>query len=248
MDSKKYEDACAQLADERTMVQQAFDEGLLAEDERDAKLAEIDARQTLLDAQKPAPTAPVKAPKQRSNSAYVFTIVDGKLVWNYPGIGELSLDPSKVSAVNRARAITHGLKQRVIDAAALDAGADGKTDPKAKFAEMRRVIEHLESGSDDWNLKPSTREASGPASYVTQALVALKQYQGRDVSTSELANAFVKAVADAPKLKLGGEMAKARKWLEENSRVIREKIAELRAAEKPAIDADEALGDLLGGE
>lgn len=184
--------------------------------------------------------------KQRSNSAYSFAIKDGKLVWTYPSLGTLTCDPDKVSAVNRARCMLFGMKQRINDAAALDAGADGKVDPQAKFAEMQRMIEHLESGTTDWALKPSAA-ATGPASYVTQALVAIKTYQGIDVSTSELANAFVKRVADTPKLKLNGEMGKARKWLEANSKVIREKIAELRAAEAPAVDADAELASLMGG-
>lgn len=189
-------------------------------------------------------TAPAPQPKQRSNSAYIFSMKDGKLVWTYPGIGELTLDPEKVSATNRHRFIIHGMKQRVNDAAALDAGPDGKVDPKAKFAEMQRMIEHLESGTEEWNVRAAA--ASGPASYVTQALVALGAYQGVDVSDPEKANAFVKRVADAPKLKLGGEMGKARKWLEANSKVIREKIAEIRAAEAPAIDADAEMASLLG--
>lgn len=183
-----------------------------------------------------------KAPKQRANSAYIFNLKDGKLCWNYPGIGELVLDPDKVSAVNRARFIVHGMKQRVNDAAALDAGADGKVDPQAKYDEMKRMIEHLESGTDEWNLRASA--AAGPASFVTQALVALGTYQGVDVSDTEKANAFVKRVADLPKFKLNGEMGKARKWLEANSKIIREKIAELRAAQEPSIDADEALAEL----
>ena len=182
--------------------------------------------------------------KQRSNSAYSFAIKDGKLTWVYPEIGTLVFDPDKVSAVNRARAMVFGLKQRINDAAALDADASGKVDPKAKFAEQQRMIEHLESGTDDWNLKP-TADRAGPASMVTQALVSLGTYQGRDVSNSEKANAFVKAVAEAPKLKLKGEMAKARAWLEANSKQIREKIAELRAAQAPAVDADAELDALM---
>lgn len=184
-----------------------------------------------------------KGPKQRANSAYIFTLRDGKLVWTYPGIGELVLDPDKVSATNRARFIVHGMKQRVNDAAALDADASGRVDPRAKFEEMKRMIEHLESGTEEWNMRPSAG-ATGPASYVTQALVALGTYQGVDVSTPDLANAFVRRVAEHPKFALKGEMAKARKWLEANSKIIREKIAELRAAEAPAIDADAALGEL----
>lgn len=184
--------------------------------------------------------------KQRSNSAYVFAIKDGKLTWTFPEIGTLAFDPDKASAVNRARAMVFGFKQRINDAAALDADASGKVDPKAKYAEMERMIAHYETGTDDWALKAGA--GAGVASMVTQALVALGTYQGRDVSDTEKANAFVKAVAEAPKLKaqLKGEMAKARKWLEDNSKIIREKIAELKAAQTPAIDADEAMGELLG--
>src|SRR3954469_698378 len=71
-----------------------------------------------------------KEMKQRSNSAYSFAIKDGKLIWSYDGIGSLSFDPTKASATNRARAIVHGFKQRIIDAAAKDTDkATGKTDP-----------------------------------------------------------------------------------------------------------------------
>lgn len=184
--------------------------------------------------------------KQRSNSAYIFSNEDGNLVWAFPGIGKLVLHPDKVSAVNRARFIVHGMKQRVNDAMALDAGENGKVDPRAKFEEGQRMIEHLESGTDEWNMRASA--ASGPASYVTQALIAIKAYQGRDVSDPDKANAFVREVAEAPKLKLGGEMGKARKWLEANSKVIREKIAEIHAAQAPAVDADAELANLMGGD
>lgn len=202
---------------------------------------------------------PDKEFKQRANSAYSFAIKDGRLVWNFPNIGTLVLDPAKVSAVNRARAINHGLKQRVIDGAALDADASGKVDPKAKYAEMQRIIEHLESGTDDWNLKPSAG-TTGPASYVTRALVEMGTYvvnlavfgekgaEKVDVSTTEKANAFVKRLAESPNLKLKGEMGKARTWLETNSKKIREKIAEIRAAETPVVDVDAEIEELMADE
>lgn len=191
--------------------------------------------------------AQAEAPKarQRANSAYTFRVEDGVMVWDYPGIGTLRFDPAKASATNRARAMMYGWKQRINDAAALDADkATGKVDPKAKFAEQQRLIEHLESGAEDWNLK--ARADSGPASMVTQALVHMKAYQKVDVSTPELANAFVKQVAETPALKLGGEMGKARKWLEANSKAVRAAIEELRAQQVPAVDADAELAALLG--
>lgn len=215
--------------------------------------------------------------KQRANSAYVFGMRDGKMTWTYPGLvpvahkgadgmgtGEftmvdavLTLDPAKVSAVNRARAMIFGLKQRVNDAAALEAGPDGRVDRKAKYDEQRRMIEHLESGTDDWNLKPAA-PSNVQASYVTRALVAMGTYAANlamfggtgaekvDVSDEAKANAFVKRIADSPALKLKGEVGKARDWLEKNSRKVREKIAELRAAEAPAFDADAMVEEIEG--
>lgn len=191
-----------------------------------------------------------KQSKQRANSAYAFSVKDGKMVFDFPKIGVLTFDPSKVSATNRARAMNHGLKQRIVDGGAVDADKKtGKTDPREKYEEMKRVIDHLESGAEEWNLKPSVR-VNVAASYVTKALIALGKYQGFDVSTSELANAFVLKIANLEKLGLGGQVGKAREWLEASSKVIREKIVEIRAAEAAAtnIDADAELAALMGGD
>ena len=182
--------------------------------------------------------------KQRANSAYTFALRDGKLVWTYPGIGEVEFDPSKASATNRARAMMFGWKQRLQDAAALEAGPDGKVSPRAKYDEMKRMAEHYEQGGEEWNLRAAA--PTGPASYVTQALIALGTYAGKDVSTAEKANAFVKAVADEPKLGLKGQVGKARTWLESHSKQIREKIEELRAGETSDFDADAELENLVG--
>lgn len=194
-----------------------------------------------------------KQAKQRSNSAYSFAMQDGKMVWTYPNIGVLTFDPNKASATNRARAMMHGFKQRINDSAAVDADkATGKTDPNEKFGEMQRMIAHLESGTEDWNMKPSA--GVGAASYVTKALVAIGTYQGVDVSDTEKANAFVKKVSLIEKLGLKGEMAKARTWLEAGSKVIQAKIAEIRAAEAAAlaaaanVDADEMMAELFAPE
>lgn len=194
--------------------------------------------------QAPAPAAPAK--KQRANSAYVFAVRDGKMVWDYGTLGVLVLDPDKVNAVKRHKALMYGLKQIVNDGAALDADASGKVDPKAKFLEAQGRIERLEDPlRDDWKVRPGETAATGPASYVTQALVKLGTYQGQDVGDATKANAFVERVAKAPALKLGGEMGKARKWLEANSRQIRDAIAEIRAAEAPVFDADVELAALF---
>lgn len=189
--------------------------------------------------------------KRRANSVYAFAVQDGKLTFDFGAIGKLSFDPEKASAENRSRAMKHGFKQRIIDAAALSAGADGKVDPADKFAEMARVIEHLESGSTDWNLKAAAPQAG---SYVTKALVRLATYGGADTSTPELANAYVKALADSTrpeivKFGFGGQVGKVRTWLEANSAKIRSAVEAIKAEELAKIetvDADDLLGELEG--
>jgi hypothetical protein len=189
--------------------------------------------------------------KKRANSVYTFAVQDGKQVFDFAAIGKIVFDPDKVSAENRARAMAHGFKQRIVDAGALEAGAGGKVDPVAKFNEMFRVAEHLMSGSAEWNVKGG---GAGASSYVTRALVALGTFAKTDVSTHDKANAFVKSLAESTKpevIKYGfkGQVGKARAWLEANSKAISAEIDKIKAAEAADVtpaDADAILDDLMG--
>jgi hypothetical protein len=186
-------------------------------------------------------TVVVEATKRRANSAYAFSKVDGKLVFDFGAVGKVAFDPEKASAENRARAMLHGFKQRIIDAGALEAGADGKVDVVAKFAEMARVADHLMSGSSEWNVK-ATGEGVGASSLVSQALVKIGKFA--DVVA---ANTWVKSVADT---KFGGEMKKARDFLA-TAQVVRDGIRLIedeRAAERikanPTLNPDDMLNEI----
>ena len=189
--------------------------------------------------------------KKRANSVYTFTVQDGKQRFDFGTIGTIVFDADKASAENRARAMAHGFKQRIVDAGALEAGADGKVDPVAKFNEMFRVAEHLMSGSVEWNVKGG---GAGATSYVTRALVALGTFAKTDVSTYDKANAFVKSLAESTKpevVKYGfkGQVGKARAWLEANSKAIAAEIDRIKAEEAKDVapaDADAILDDLMG--
>lgn len=192
-------------------------------------------------------------PKRRANSAYLFTEQDGKMVFDFGAIGKATFDPDKASAQNRARAMKHGFKQRIIDAAALSAdAATGKTSPAEKLAEMIRVIEHLESGSTEWNL--TAKAGGGSVSYVTRALVRLGTFAGVDVSTPDKANAYVKSIADStdPKfapMKFGGQVGKVRDWLAARSKTVMAMIETIKAEEAqnlPEVDADALLEEAKG--
>lgn len=186
--------------------------------------------------------------QQRANSCYVFKgIVDGKLTWEFPSLKRtITVDPEKASAANRARCMVFGLKQRVQDGGAVDANkATGKVDPQEKYDEMLRVATHLESGSTDWAI--TTRVGATAASYVTKALIRIGKYQGFDVSDSDKANAFILKLANLEKFGLGGQVGKAREWLEANSKQVKETIALIREeeAKQATFDADAALGELM---
>lgn len=71
------------------------------------------------------------------------------------GVGALDLELRKIHADNTARAMLHGFVQKVSDRAAKK--CDPKTGKPApveqKFAAMRTLVEHLNSGSADWSLR-----------------------------------------------------------------------------------------------
>jgi len=176
--------------------------------------------------------------KKRANAIAQFSTQDGILIWDFGAIGKVTLDPEKVSAVNRARAMAFGLKQRVADAAALSRNPEtgASATPEEKFAEMSRMAEHYMTGTDQWELR-----AAGPrddvASWVSRALVHL----GKAEDTTA-ANEKVRKLAEA---KFGGEIGKARAALAK-AKDVAAAILELKAAAQPTseVDADEMLAGL----
>lgn len=189
--------------------------------------------------------------KMRANSAYTYAVLDGKPTWTYPGIGTFSVDPDKIDASSRHFLMLYGIKQWVNDGGAVEAGPDGKVNPAAKYNGSRERAELLNQGTPSTGL---LRRGGGATafSYVTRALVALGTYQGTDVSTYDKANAFVKRLAEDPKLeKFGfkGQVGKVRTWLENNSKSISAEIEKIKAAEAEgtsAADADAELAALMG--
>lgn len=90
----------------------------------------------------------------------VTVAADGTEAVTILGTAEVHRD--KLSAANLARATMHGLKQRAADPAAIMADSSGLP-PTAgqKLAAVRRMAEHLESGSTEWNLRPSRDPLAG---------------------------------------------------------------------------------------
>lgn len=184
--------------------------------------------------------------KIRANGAYAYRKVDGKHEFDWPGIGVILVDPARASMEARHFLLDYGFRQWLQDGAAKQAADGGKVDPLAKFAGMDARAQLLNSGATDLR-QPRTGGGGGSISWCTRALVAIGTYQGNDVSTVDKANAFVKTLADNPKLGFGGQVGKVRTWLEQKSAIVKAKIEELKAAESlPDIDPDAEIASMMG--
>lgn len=127
--------------------------------------------------------------KPKANSVITHE-TDGRLIrFNVAGAGTLVLDMEKVSPENRNRATIHGFVQRVSDGAAKTRDpVTFKAAPASdKFAAMKAIVDHLESGTSEWRLAGAERGPSG-AKLLAQALSA--KYPTR---SAEQIQSFVEA-------------------------------------------------------
>jgi hypothetical protein len=147
-------------------------------------------------------TADEAAAKKRANSVYTHSSINGVQVFDFGTLGRLTFDAEKVSAVNRTRAMTFGFKQRIVDAAALKANqTTGTTSAADKMAEMKRVIEHLESGGDEWNMK-ARADGGTDSGLVVQAVMRhfgwTVDEANANIATMGERDAVVKSLAKDP--------------------------------------------------
>jgi len=121
--------------------------------------------------------------KVKSNSTITCVQMDGKLDFTVLGAGKFTFDPDRVSAVNRARAMIHGFRQRISDGGALSRNPDtGKpASPADKLARMMRISDHLMSGSDVWEL--SAGSPGMDAGLVIQAIMRVTSKTLEQVET-----------------------------------------------------------------
>lgn len=151
------------------------------------------------------------------------------IVFNVVGIGALHLHLERVSKANHAKALVHGFVQKVSDAGAIPFNKKENRYPTAqeKYDALSEVIEHLHSGSDEWNRK--RRVAVG--TMLLDALVVLYPAQTRE----QLA-AFLKGLSDAERLTISNEPT-----------VKAEMDRQLAARVPTGIDAGALLAQLEGG-
>lgn len=101
--------------------------------------------------------------KPKVNSTITHTAnADGTLTFTVIGAGSFNFDPFKCYEGIQHRAALHGFIQRISDGGAL--GRDPDTglpaSPEAKMARMKRIAEHMESGTQEWNLRVAEGEGA----------------------------------------------------------------------------------------
>jgi len=176
--------------------------------------------------------------KVKSNSTITCTQIDGKLEFTVLGAGKFTFDPDKVSAVNRARAMIHGVRQRISDGGALSRNPDNgqPASPADKLARMMRISDHLMSGSDVWELTSAAPGVDG--GLIVQALMRVFT-KSQDETEALLTATMAKRECDrSAALKVWGESKQV-------AAMMRTIQAE-RIAASSKDDADDLLAEIEG--
>ena len=170
--------------------------------------------------------------KKRANAVVEVEQAGDLMSFTVEGEGEAVLDLTRVSAVSRTRAMWHGFKQRVSDAAAIqcDPQTGKPASPAEKFAALAAVVEHLNSGSEDWNLKRAAGERTGN---VLQAFANVYGF------TIEKARTTMEAFA----AKRGIEYGEALKIWRGSDKILDE-LARMARERPSVVDADSLLDEL----
>lgn len=171
---------------------------------------------------------------KKNGNTIVTNMADGKVTFAVEGFTTLSVNLAGLNAAIVERALFMGIKNRVIDTAAIpcDEVTGLPASPAEKYAAMQEMVEHLNSGTAEWNMGRTggEREAGG----IT--LRAVAAVQGVDVETMRKR---VEELAEKKGLTTKAVYAS----LAKSPDVIR-KVAELRAA-KAGVDSDDILLELM---
>ena len=194
------------------------------------------------------------ATKAKSNSVITAQPTEdgGHITFKVLGVGDIMLSVSKLSPAVLTRARTHGLVQRISDAAAIPFNKEENRYATAqeKYEAMRALVEHYETGTEEW---ARNRVAGGARVDGETALIlrAVAEHQG---VTPEDMRERVKAIATkretTPKAYLAGVLATAQAAKGVGALAPIAAIYARLKAEQPVVaaklDADELLGELGG--
>lgn len=172
--------------------------------------------------------------KKRSNSVITTTQEGSVLKFNVLGAGELSIDLSSLSTTIQDRAMAHGMKQRISDAAALSCNPEtGKpATAQEKYEAMKALVDHYNSGADEWNIARS----SGGIGRTSNVLQAIANVYKLDVDG---ARAYVEKTA----VKRGIEYKAALALWKQSDKIVAE-LARMATAAPTKINADDLLDEM----
>lgn len=173
--------------------------------------------------------------KRKSNSVVVVSYdAEGIMSINVAGVGAITFDKRKASAVCRAEAEDHGWEQRLRDAAAIsrDDATGASASPQEKYDAVLALRDHYEGGATEWRLAGG---AGGGRSITVEAIARVKGLSYDDAS----------AMVDRHAATMKQDRKDALKFLATSKRVM-EAINAIRAERMPAakVDADKALDEI----
>lgn len=95
---------------------------------------------------------------KKSTTAVSADVVEGVLVLSFAGGQEIKLSPKELTAGIVEQAVLHGLKQKLVDAAAISRNPDTGMSATAedKYQAVKRVYENLLAGS--WSVRRAAGE------------------------------------------------------------------------------------------
>ena len=165
-------------------------------------------------------------------SADIFKTV---LTVNFSNGKSLEVDVTKLSPEIQQAAMLHGIKQKLVDAAAIARNPENLRSPQVedKYAAVKEIYDRITSPNGTWN--KVRQEGATPTTKGNLLVRALMKMTGKD---KDYVDDFLSSKTEAERKALG-----------KNPRVL-QIIAELQAASGTGdINTDELLGELgAGGE
>lgn len=180
--------------------------------------------------------------KATERKAVIQTTLSGDksvITFKVRDAGELVLDLTKVSEAVRARALIHGLVQRVSDKAAIpcDTTTGLPATPAQKLESMRGLVEHFMSGTEEWSPARAEGATRKPKDGLDPIIIAaVCEVTGKDEAAIR---ATIAKGAEAKSLKPVAFLAALA-----GAAKVRAVVERMRAEQAPEIDGDALLEGL----
>lgn len=113
----------------------------------------------------------------------IINTINQTITFSFEGLDNVTLRMEQVSAANASYAMLHGFAARIGDNAAIPKSAENSwsvTETMRREAVLE-LVEHYQSGSNDWNIKPSARKAA-----VNPAITAIADKLGKTYEEAQV--------------------------------------------------------------